>query len=87
MDFTIRLPRTQRGHTSMLVILEWLTKMAHFILANEEVKTLELARLFVEHTYRLYGLLTAAAIGTSTAGIVNDRDSKFNSHFWRAKGF
>ena len=40
------------------------------------VKTLELARLFVEIVYWLYGL---------QANIVSDCDChKFNSHFWRA---
>ena len=38
------------------------------------MKTLELARLFIKHLYRLYLLL---------ANIVFDRDKKFDSHFWR----
>ena len=38
------------------------------------MKTPKLARLFIEHFYRVYGLL---------ADIVSDRDKKFNSHFWR----
>ena len=63
------------GHDSVCVIVDRLTKMAPFIPTNEKVKTPELARLFVEHIYRLYGL---------PAGIISDRDSKFNNHFWRA---
>ena len=46
-----------------------------FIPINTNVKTPALARLFVEQLYRLYGLPT---------NIVSDRDTKFNSHFWRA---
>ncbi|WP_252407363.1 hypothetical protein, partial [Escherichia coli] len=41
---------------------------------KKTVKTPELARLFVENVYRLYGL---------PANIVSDRDRKFDSHFWR----
>ena len=71
MDFIVGLPKTQRGHDFVWVIVDRLTKMAQFIPTNEKVKTPE-SRLFVEHIYRLYGL---------PAGIVSDRDSKFNNHF------
>ena len=70
LDFIVGLPKTQRGHDSVWVIVDRLTKMAQFIPTNEKLKTLEFARLFVEHIYTLYGL---------PAGIVSDRDSKFNS--------
>ena len=75
MDFIVSLPRTQRGHDSVWVIVDRLTKMARFIPTKYDVKTPKLARLFVENLYRLYGL---------PADIVSDRDKKFNSHFWRA---
>ena len=38
------------------------------------MKTPELARLFIEHLYRLYGMPT---------DIVFDRDRKFDSQFWK----
>lgn len=41
---------------------------------KKTVKMPELAKLFIEHLYKLYGL---------PADIVSDRDRKFNSHFWR----
>ena len=75
MDFIVGLPRTQKGHNSVWVIVDRLTKMARFIPTTTDVKTPELARLFVENIYRLYGL---------PANIVSDRDRKFDSHFWRA---
>lgn len=71
MDFIVGLPR-QWGHDSVWVIVDRFTKMTRFIPTKSDVKTLELARLFVENLYRLYG------------DIVSDRDRKFNSHFWRA---
>ena len=54
--------------------MDRLTKMAKFIATKKTVKTLELAKRFIEHLYKLYGL---------SADIVSDRDRKFNSHFWR----
>ena len=64
-----------RGHNSIWVVVDCLMKMACFIPINTNVKTPALAWLFVEHLYRLYGLPT---------NIVSDRDTKFNSDFWRA---
>ena len=75
MDFIVGLPTTSRGHDSIWVVVNCLMKMACFIPVNTNVKTPALARLFVEHLYRLYGL---------PANIVSDCDTKFNSHFWRA---
>ena len=69
------LPNTQRGHDAIWVVVDHLTKMAKFIPTKTIVSTPELARLFVDQLYRLYGL---------PSSIVSDRDRKFNSHFWRA---
>ena len=57
------------------MVVDRLTKMSKFIPTKTTVTTPELARLFVENVYRLYGL---------PSSIVSDRDRKFNSHFWRA---
>ena len=74
MDFIVGLPNTQRGHDAIWVVVDRLTKMAKFIPTKTTVSTPELARLFVDQLYRLYGL---------PSSIVSDRDRKFNSHFWR----
>ena len=41
---------------------------------KKDAKTLKLARLFIEHLYKPYGLPT---------NIVSNRDRKFDSHYWR----
>ena len=71
MDFIIGLPKTNCGHDFVWVVVDRLVKFIH---TSKDIKTLELARLFIEHLYRLYGL---------TADIVSDRDRKFDSHFSR----
>ena len=75
MDFIVGLPTTNRGHDAIWVVVDRLTKMCRFIPTKTTVKTPELARLFVENIYKLYGL---------PSNIISDRDQKFNSHFWRA---
>ena len=72
MDFIVGLPNTRRGHDAIWVIVYRLTKLGRFIPTKTTVTTPELARLFIENIYRLYGLPT---------NIVSDRDQKFNSHF------
>ena len=74
MDFITSLPKTNCGHNSIWVVVDRLTKFFKSIPTKKDIKTLELARLFIEHLYRLCGLL---------ANIVSNRDRKFDSHFWR----
>nr|GEU43112.1 putative reverse transcriptase domain-containing protein [Tanacetum cinerariifolium] len=48
MDFITKLPRTQSGYDSIWVIVDRLTKSAHFIPVNEKFKTKKLARLYLK---------------------------------------
>ena len=73
MDFVTGLPRTRDGHDSIWVIVDRLTKSAHFI-AVEKTYTLErLARLFLDVIIKLHGV---------PVSIISDRDPRFTSRFW-----
>ncbi|KAM1056879.1 hypothetical protein EV1_029965 [Malus domestica] len=73
MDFVIGLPRTREGHDSIWVIVDRLTKSAHFI-AVEKTYTLErLARLFLDVIIKLHGV---------PVSIISDHDPRFTSRFW-----
>nr|GEX48747.1 putative reverse transcriptase domain-containing protein [Tanacetum cinerariifolium] len=48
LDFITKLPRTQSGYDSIWVIVDRLTKFAHFIPVNEKFKTKKLARLYLK---------------------------------------
>ena len=59
MDFIVGLPPTSRGHDAIWVVVDQLTKMCRFVPTKIPVKTLELAQLFVDNIYWLYGLLAS----------------------------
>ncbi|POM80953.1 LOW QUALITY PROTEIN: Retroelement [Phytophthora palmivora] len=75
MDFMTGLPATTAEHDTILVIVNRLTKRAHFIPTISTITAPKLAELFVEKYVRLHGI---------PVDIVSDRDSKFTSKFWGA---
>ena len=75
MDFIDGLPRSNRGNESIWVIVDILTKSAHFILVKSTRMAPILGKLFMKNVVRLHGI---------PSSIVNDRDSLFTSEFWKS---
>ena len=73
MDFVTSLPRTQRQHDAIWVIVDRLTKSAHFLPVNVEDSLEKLAKLYVDEIVRLHGV---------PVSIVSNRDPRFTSRFW-----
>ena len=73
MDFVTGLPWTQRQHDAIWVIVDRLTKSAHFLPINVEDSLEKLAKLYVDEIVRLHGV---------PVSIVSDRDPRFTSRFW-----
>jgi hypothetical protein len=55
MDFIVSLPRTPKGNNSIWVIVDRLTKVAHYVPVKITFGTERLANLYVEHILRLHG--------------------------------
>ena len=66
MDFVVGLPLTSQKHNAILVIVDKLTKSAHFIPVRDTYDVTDVARVFVNEVIRLHGLPTK---------IIFDRDS------------
>ncbi|GKE39810.1 putative reverse transcriptase domain-containing protein, partial [Tanacetum coccineum] len=56
MDFIIKLPRTESGHDSIWVIVDRLTKSAHFLPIREDFKMDRLARLYLNEIVARHGV-------------------------------
>jgi len=74
MDFITGLLRTLRKHSSMMGLVDRLSKVAHFILVKTTYSASEVAQVFIREIMRLYGVLKK---------VVLDRDAKFTSKFWK----
>ncbi|KAI3778451.1 hypothetical protein L2E82_07749 [Cichorium intybus] len=74
MDFITKLPRTARGADTIWVIVDRLTKSAHFLAIKESSPAKKLAEIFDREIVSLHGV---------PVSIVSDRDTRFTSRFWR----
>ena len=75
LDFIVALPKTRRGHDAILVVVDRLSKMAHFIATTTSVTTTQTAQLVFQHVVKHHGLPRT---------IVSDRDPRFTSSVWRS---
>jgi transposase InsO family protein len=76
MDFIVGLPRTQAGYDSTWVIVDRLTKVAHFIPVKMTYSGAKPAELYMSRIMCLHGV---------TKKIVSDRGSQFTSKFWEKR--
>jgi hypothetical protein len=56
MDFVIGLPRTLKGNVSIWVIIDRLTKVAHFIPVKTNFGGATLAKIYLKEIVRLHGI-------------------------------
>ncbi|GJV66212.1 putative reverse transcriptase domain-containing protein [Tanacetum coccineum] len=75
MDFITKLPRSSQGFDTIWVIVDRLTKSAHFLPIRENDPLDKLARLYLNRVVARHGI---------PASIICDRDGRFTSNFWRS---
>ncbi|XP_019251201.1 PREDICTED: uncharacterized protein LOC109230128 [Nicotiana attenuata] len=75
-DFVARcLPRTRLKHDYIWVIVDRLTKSAHFIPLKKTDTAPQYAKLYLKEIVRLHGILVS---------IISDRGAQFTAHFWQS---
>jgi len=73
MDFIEGLP-SFNGYTVIMVVVDRLTKYAHFVTLKHPFSAVSVAKEFVANVVHLHGIPTS---------IISDRDKVFISAFWR----
>ena len=74
MDFVSSLPLSPCKKDTIWVVVDRLTKSAHFILVRTDCSLDQLAELYIAGIVRLHGVPTS---------IISDRDLMFTSRFWK----
>nr|GFB55980.1 hypothetical protein [Tanacetum cinerariifolium] len=75
MDFVTKLPRTSSGYDTIWVIVDRLTKFAHFLPMREDDSMDKLTKLYLKEVVTRHGI---------PVSIIFDRNPKFASNLWRA---
>jgi hypothetical protein len=73
MDFISGIPRSEKGHDSIWVIVDRLTKSAHFILVGIDYHPHQYAWIYLNQIVHLHVVLRA---------IISDHEPQFTTHFW-----
>ncbi|GJR25331.1 putative reverse transcriptase domain-containing protein [Tanacetum coccineum] len=75
IDLVTKLPKTLSGQDTIWVIIDQLTKSAHFLLMKETGSMEKLTRQYLKEVVSRHGVPVL---------IISDRDSKFTSHFCKS---
>nr|GFC01539.1 putative reverse transcriptase domain, ribonuclease H-like domain, aspartic peptidase domain protein [Tanacetum cinerariifolium] len=75
MDLVTKLPKSSSGHDAIWVVVDRLTKSAHFLPIREDYKTKKLARIYINEIVARHGV---------PVSIISDHDGRFTSHSWQA---
>jgi len=75
MDFIMDLPKSE-GNDAILIVIDRLTKMAHFLPCTKEINAQQFSELFMREIFRLHGL---------PKDIITDRGSIFTSDLWKER--
>ena len=73
MDFIVGLPNTSQKHDSIWVIVDRLTKIAHFIPVHTTYKASKYAEIYLNRIVCLHGVPKT---------IISDRGTQFVARFW-----
>lgn len=73
MDFIVGLPRTAKGYDSIWVIVDRLTKTAHFLTVKTTYSAKQYAEIYMVRIAYLHGVPKT---------IISHRGTLFVSHFW-----
>ena len=72
LDFVTELPKNQNLNDSIMVVVDKLSKVAHFIPVKTTYKATNIVDIFLKQFFRLHGISKV---------IISDRDPKITGNF------
>ena len=75
MDFIVGLPQTRCKHDAIWVVIDTLTKSAHFLPISDKYTIEKLVSIYIKEIVTRHGVHVS---------IVSDRDARFTSRFWQS---
>ena len=75
LDFITGLPLTKKKHDSIMVVVDKLSKLVHFILVKSTYKAINVAEIFLKEVFQRHGVPKM---------VIFDEDVKFTSKFWKS---
>jgi hypothetical protein len=75
MDFITGLRTSTKQNDAIMVLVDKLSKSAHFIPVKSTCKAIDITQVFMKEVFRLHDMLKE---------IISDRDTKFTSNFWKS---
>ncbi|GJU15567.1 putative reverse transcriptase domain-containing protein [Tanacetum coccineum] len=75
MDLVTKLPKSSSGYDAIWVIVDRLTKLAHFLPTHEDYKIEKLARIYINEIVARHGV---------SVSIISYHDGRFASYLWQA---
>ena len=75
MDFIMGLPKSKKQNDSIFVVVDKLSKEAHFILVKSTYKVVHIFNIFLKEIFRLHVI---------PKEIISDQDTNFTRNFWRS---
>jgi hypothetical protein len=75
MDFITGLPTSTKHNDAIMVVVDKLSKFAHFIPVKSTCKVIDIAQVFMKEVFQLHGM---------PREIISNRDTKFTSNFWKS---
>ena len=73
MDFVTGFPKSKRGNDAIFIVIDKLTKVAHFLPIKESITAAQLAELYTSRIVSLHGIPQVISL---------DRGSILTSKFW-----
>ena len=75
MDFITGFPKSKKHNDSIMVVVDKLSKYAHFILFKSTYKVVHIAYIFLKENFRHHHIFKT---------IISHRHAKFTGNFWKS---